>query len=252
MTPVLTDLGEVAPDINRFIAELGPFSTAATPALVSLGEAGEVGGPALQRALPVIKDTRTLAAQLKPVARLLGDLLVDFERENGLQRVPRLHLLPGDRGQRLRLLRPLPARRAARQPVHDVRDGADRRLLGELPAGGRLRGRGRGLDAARPGARVDAPRALRRRRRRLPATRPAATAARAGKRRRGAIRDGARRPTPAPTPAPTPDGRPAAPVTVAPGATPTPAPAPSPDAAPADPASDPGEPLLDYLFGSPE
>ena len=53
---------------------------------MSLGEAGEVGGPALQAALPVIKDTKKLAAQLKPVARQLGDVLVDFQREDGIQR----------------------------------------------------------------------------------------------------------------------------------------------------------------------
>ncbi|MET0816531.1 MAG: MlaD family protein, partial [Solirubrobacteraceae bacterium] len=86
MTPVLTDLGVAAPDINTFVEELGPFSEAATPALVSLGEAGEVGGPALQAALPVIKDTKKLAAQLKPVAKQLGSVLVDFQREDGIQR----------------------------------------------------------------------------------------------------------------------------------------------------------------------
>ena len=86
MTPVLTDLGEAAPDINTFVEDLGPFSAAATPALESLGEAGEIGGPALQAALPVIRDTKQLAAQLKPVAKQLGDVLVDFQREDGIQR----------------------------------------------------------------------------------------------------------------------------------------------------------------------
>ncbi len=86
MTPVLTDLGEAAPDINTFVEDLGPFSAAATPALESLGEAGETGGPALQAALPVIRDTKQLAAQLKPVAKQLGDVLVDFQREDGIQR----------------------------------------------------------------------------------------------------------------------------------------------------------------------
>ena len=31
MTPVLTDLGAAAPDINRFVDELGPFSAAGDP-----------------------------------------------------------------------------------------------------------------------------------------------------------------------------------------------------------------------------
>jgi ABC-type transporter Mla subunit MlaD len=86
MTPVLTDLGEAAPDVNRFLLELGPFSAAATPALESLGEAGQTGGPALQRALPVIRDTGRLAAELKPVAAQVGDVLVDFQREDGIER----------------------------------------------------------------------------------------------------------------------------------------------------------------------
>ena len=38
MTPVLTDLQASAPDINRFIKQLGPFSAAGTPALESLGD----------------------------------------------------------------------------------------------------------------------------------------------------------------------------------------------------------------------
>ena len=33
MTPVLSDLGDVAPDINRLLLELGPFSKAGIPAL---------------------------------------------------------------------------------------------------------------------------------------------------------------------------------------------------------------------------
>ena len=35
-TPVLSDLGDVAPDINRLLLELGPFSKAAIPAVDSL------------------------------------------------------------------------------------------------------------------------------------------------------------------------------------------------------------------------
>src|SRR3954447_22148063 len=34
MTPVLADLDRAAPDLNRFVGELGPFSAAGTPALV--------------------------------------------------------------------------------------------------------------------------------------------------------------------------------------------------------------------------
>ena len=54
MTPVFTDLGAVAPDINRMILALGPFSKAAIPALESLGEAADRGTPAVKAALPVV------------------------------------------------------------------------------------------------------------------------------------------------------------------------------------------------------
>ena len=37
MTPLLTDLGDNATDINTFIRQLGPFSQAGIPALKSLG-----------------------------------------------------------------------------------------------------------------------------------------------------------------------------------------------------------------------
>ena len=60
MRPVLSDLGDVAPDINRMLIELGPFSEAGIPAVESLGEAGEIGIPAMRDALPVTKDLRRL------------------------------------------------------------------------------------------------------------------------------------------------------------------------------------------------
>ena len=45
MTPVLADLHDAAPDINRMIIQLGPFSQAALPAIESLGETAKVGTP---------------------------------------------------------------------------------------------------------------------------------------------------------------------------------------------------------------
>src|ERR671936_736606 len=47
MTPVITDLGRAAPGLNRFVIELGPFSKASIPAVKSLGQATDVGTPAL-------------------------------------------------------------------------------------------------------------------------------------------------------------------------------------------------------------
>lgn len=86
MTPVLTDLGAVAPDINRMVIQLGPFSKAAIPAFESLGEMTETGTPAVRAALPVARDTRRLAAAVKPVAANAAKLLTSFQRSGGINR----------------------------------------------------------------------------------------------------------------------------------------------------------------------
>ena len=133
MTPVFTDLGAVAPDINRFLLELGPFSQAAIPAFDTLGDAAVVGTPAIRTATPVLQDTQKFAAKTKPVAKLLKNVLTSFQAQRRAGAAARLRLLLGDRGQRLRLVRPLPARGADRQPVLDVRGRAHDGLLGQLP-----------------------------------------------------------------------------------------------------------------------
>ena len=113
MTPVMSDLGDVAPDINRFLLELGPFSEAGTPALTSLGEAAKIGDAGdRRRRCRCIRDLRTFASAARPVGETLADVLGRFQRNDGIERADGLHLLPGRRRQRLRLVRPLPARRA--------------------------------------------------------------------------------------------------------------------------------------------
>jgi len=86
MTPVMSDLGDVAPDINRFLLELGPFSQAGIPAVDSLGEASKIGTPAIEASLPIIKDVRTLASAARPVAKTLAEVLVSFQRNDGIER----------------------------------------------------------------------------------------------------------------------------------------------------------------------
>jgi phospholipid/cholesterol/gamma-HCH transport system substrate-binding protein len=87
MTPVISDLGDVAPDINRFLLELGPFSQAGIPALDSLGEASKIGTPAIEASLPVIKDLRTLASTARPVGKSLAQVLSSFQRSDGIERL---------------------------------------------------------------------------------------------------------------------------------------------------------------------
>jgi ABC-type transporter Mla subunit MlaD len=84
-TPGAADLGAAAPDINRFVEGSGPFASAGTPALESLGEAGKTGIPALQASLPVVKDMRALAAAVRPVGKTLAGLLTSLDRNDGIE-----------------------------------------------------------------------------------------------------------------------------------------------------------------------
>jgi phospholipid/cholesterol/gamma-HCH transport system substrate-binding protein len=60
-TPVFTDLGKAAPSFTEATQELAPFSAASTVALKSLGATGEVVGPTLRAADPVVVKSRDLA-----------------------------------------------------------------------------------------------------------------------------------------------------------------------------------------------
>jgi phospholipid/cholesterol/gamma-HCH transport system substrate-binding protein len=86
MTPVLADLHDAAPDINRFIIQLGPFSQAAIPAVESLGETAKVGTPAITAARPVIRDLRDLGTAIKPVGLTARQLLESVQNTGGIER----------------------------------------------------------------------------------------------------------------------------------------------------------------------
>jgi hypothetical protein len=65
-TPVLDDVGSVAPDVNRFVTRLEPFSRASLPAFRTLGAAADRGRPVLKQSEPFFKTLRdfTLTGQL--------------------------------------------------------------------------------------------------------------------------------------------------------------------------------------------
>jgi phospholipid/cholesterol/gamma-HCH transport system substrate-binding protein len=86
-TPVISDLGEAAPDLTRATRALGPFSSAATKSLTTLGDAAEEAGPDLAAADPVILDLRTLAKAAKPGANSLGSLLRSLRETEGNERI---------------------------------------------------------------------------------------------------------------------------------------------------------------------
>ena len=87
MTPVLADLHDQAPSINRFVEQLGPFSKAGTPALKSLGDTADVARPALVKAKPIIEQTGQLAKAAKPVANDLADLTTSLRDTGGIEQL---------------------------------------------------------------------------------------------------------------------------------------------------------------------
>lgn len=86
-TPVARDLRAAAPDVSRLIRQLGPFARAATPSLVSLGEATETGRPALLRTRPLIRDLGAFAREARPVASNLDRLTASLDRTGGIERI---------------------------------------------------------------------------------------------------------------------------------------------------------------------
>jgi len=86
-TPVLSDLGDVAPDVSAFIRQLGPFSKQATPALTSLGDTSVVGRRALLNSKPIIEDLRTFASEAKPLSTNLEALLTSLKETGGVERL---------------------------------------------------------------------------------------------------------------------------------------------------------------------
>ncbi|HEV3002249.1 MAG TPA: MlaD family protein, partial [Solirubrobacteraceae bacterium] len=86
MSPVLEDLQAVAPSVNRFFRQLGPFSEASIPAFEALGEAAETGRPALVAAKPIVDDLTRLTTEARPLADNLADLLISLRDSGGIER----------------------------------------------------------------------------------------------------------------------------------------------------------------------
>ena len=85
--PVLGDLNQAAPDFSRLVAELGPFSQAATPTFKSLGDTADVGRRALVASKPVLTDLRQFATTARPVAQNLQSLLTSLRSTGGFDQL---------------------------------------------------------------------------------------------------------------------------------------------------------------------
>ena len=113
--------------------ELGPFSEAGIPAVESLGEAGE--DRHRRRCATRCRSPRTCGASRRSrrrSARPRQRCSSPSRRAAAIERAARLRLLPGGRHQRLRLVRPLPARAPDPQHLLALLHGAGRRLLEPL------------------------------------------------------------------------------------------------------------------------
>jgi ABC-type transporter Mla subunit MlaD len=86
MTPVLSDLDAVAPDLNRFVLQLGPFSRAADPAIQRLGAASVVGRDALVKSRPIVQDLGRFASAARPLSANLQSLLTSLRDTGGIER----------------------------------------------------------------------------------------------------------------------------------------------------------------------
>lgn len=73
--PLLADLQAAAPDLDRFLARLGPFSDSSRPAFRGLGRAADVGRSAFRQSRREIAQLRDLARKTPALARPLRQLL---------------------------------------------------------------------------------------------------------------------------------------------------------------------------------
>ncbi len=73
--PLLADLQTAAPDLDRFLARLGPFSEASRPAFRGLGEASVVGTRAFRASREEVAKLRQVARKTPALAKPLRQLL---------------------------------------------------------------------------------------------------------------------------------------------------------------------------------
>jgi phospholipid/cholesterol/gamma-HCH transport system substrate-binding protein len=82
-TPVVEALGKAAAPLTQATRALTPFSAASTVSLKSLGASGEVAGPKIRAADPVVKKTRDLATSGASPTTELANFLVSTRKSGG-------------------------------------------------------------------------------------------------------------------------------------------------------------------------
>ena len=84
-TPLMEDIGAVAPHLSKATQNLPAFFRAGLPAFTTLGDAAETAGPKLVAADPVVVQTRNLTKKAGPTATDLAALLSTFNDTGGFQ-----------------------------------------------------------------------------------------------------------------------------------------------------------------------
>jgi phospholipid/cholesterol/gamma-HCH transport system substrate-binding protein len=88
--PTFADFAAAAPEITRSTKALGPFAKAATPSLLSLGDAAQKSAQPLVNADPILVKIRNLAKKAAPGAKSLNSLLSSLRQTGGYKKL--LHL----------------------------------------------------------------------------------------------------------------------------------------------------------------
>jgi len=90
MTPALNSLDRNHEAINTMVANTGPFFTAATPALVSLGDFGNEARDLFPAIQPLIGDLDRLGRPLRPASADLAKLFGSFDDTGGIEELMKL------------------------------------------------------------------------------------------------------------------------------------------------------------------
>jgi len=77
--PVLVNLNAAASNLDRFFTDLVPFSHESVPSLRSLGQASQVGIPAVRAATPTVRDLNRFAKPTPELAQNLAIVLHDLD-----------------------------------------------------------------------------------------------------------------------------------------------------------------------------
>jgi phospholipid/cholesterol/gamma-HCH transport system substrate-binding protein len=86
-TPVVEALGKAAPSFTQATRALTPFSAASTVSLKALGATGEVAGPKIRAADPVVVKTRNLANTGAVPTTELANFLVSAKKSGGFDSI---------------------------------------------------------------------------------------------------------------------------------------------------------------------